>query len=155
MASEEKQVARGTTSTGSLIENMAGAHDRQWRIRSRNPWACSISTALTTVVGFVALFLMVQSFLTKQMDAKGCEMSYMRPMYSKFDDFDTEHTRFASKYSLYLYREWGVDEEFTVKGVPVLFIPGNAGSYKQVRSLAAEAAYHYQDSVQHSMGRHY
>jgi glycosylphosphatidylinositol deacylase len=152
MASEEKQVARDTTSTGSLTENMAGAHDRQWRIRSRNPWACSISTALTTVVGFVALFLMVQSFLTKQMDAKGCEMSYMRPMYSKFDDFDTEHTRFASKYSLYLYREWGVDEEFTVKGVPVLFIPGNAGSYKQVRSLAAEAAYHYQDSVQHESG---
>jgi glycosylphosphatidylinositol deacylase len=30
-----------------------------------------------------------------------------------------------------------------VKGVPVLFIPGNAGSYKQVRSLAAEAAWHY------------
>lgn len=26
-------------------------------------------------------------------------------------------------------------------GVPVLFIPGHAGSYKQVRSIAAEAAY--------------
>jgi pimeloyl-ACP methyl ester carboxylesterase len=39
-----------------------------------------------------------------------------------------------------------------VKGVPVLFIPGNAGSYKQVRSLAAEAAYHYHNTVQHDMG---
>lgn len=128
---------------------MAESHERRRRMRLRNPWSCSIYTLATTVVGFAALFLMVQSFLTKQLDIKGCEMSYMRPMYSKFDDFDTEHTRFASKYSLYLYREWGIDEEFTVKGVPVLFIPGNAGSYKQVRSLASDAAYHYHNSVQH------
>jgi len=121
-------------------------------MRLRNPWACSLYAFFTAVVGLAAIFLMVQSFLTKQLDVKGCEMSYMRPMYSKFDEFDTEHTRFASKYSLYLYREWGIDEEFTVKGVPVLFIPGNAGSYKQVRSLAAEAAYHYHNSVQHESG---
>lgn len=31
--------------------------------------------------------------------------------------------------------------------MPVLFIPGNAGSYKQVRSLAAEAAYHYHNTI--------
>jgi glycosylphosphatidylinositol deacylase len=31
----------------------------------------------------------------------------------------------------------------------VLFIPGNAGSYKQVRSLAAEAANYYHDVLQH------
>lgn len=31
----------------------------------------------------------------------------------------------------------------------MLFIPGNAGSYKQVRSLAAEAATHFHDVVQH------
>ena len=36
-----------------------------------------------------------------------------------------------------------------VKGVPVLFITGNAGSYKQVRPLAAEAARYFHDSVQH------
>jgi glycosylphosphatidylinositol deacylase len=34
----------------------------------------------------------------------------------------------------------------------VLFIPGNAGSYKQVRSLASEAAYHYHNTVQHQAG---
>lgn len=33
--------------------------------------------------------------------------------------------------------------------MPVLFIPGNAGSYKQVRSLASEAAYHYHNTVKH------
>lgn len=38
---------------------------------------------------------------------------------------------------------------FQVKGIPVLFIPGNAGSYKQVRSYAAEAAHHFHDVVRH------
>ena len=72
-------------------------------------------------------------------------MSYMRPAFTRFSDFDTEHTRFASKYSLYLYREGGVDEDTRVKGVPILFIPGNAGSYKQMRPIAAEAAHHFHD----------
>ena len=39
-----------------------------------------------------------------------------------------------------------------MKGVPVLFIPGNAGSYKQVRSFASEAAYYYHNSVRHQAG---
>jgi pimeloyl-ACP methyl ester carboxylesterase len=34
-----------------------------------------------------------------------------------------------------------------VKGVPVLFIPGNAGSYKQVRSLASEAAHYWNERI--------
>ena len=34
-----------------------------------------------------------------------------------------------------------------VKGVPVLFIPGNAGSYKQVRSLASESAQYYYNVI--------
>lgn len=38
-------------------------------------------------------------------------MYYSRPSYTHFADFDTEHTRFASKYSLYLYREGGFDED--------------------------------------------
>ena len=35
-----------------------------------------------------------------------------------------------------------------VKGVPVLFIPGNAGSYKQSRCLAFEAAQYYHNHIQ-------
>jgi hypothetical protein len=41
-------------------------------------------------------------------------MSYMRPSFAKLSDFDTEHTRFASKYSVYLYREGMVDEDTKV-----------------------------------------
>ena len=36
-----------------------------------------------------------------------------------------------------------------VKGVPVLFIPGNAGSYKQVRPIAAEAATYFHHVLRH------
>lgn len=36
-----------------------------------------------------------------------------------------------------------------VKGIPVLFIPGNAGSFRQVRPYAAEAAVHFQEVLQH------
>lgn len=38
-------------------------------------------------------------------------------------------------------------------GTPVLFLPGNAGSYRQVRSLAAEASRHYYDVVRHDEDR--
>ena len=48
-------------------------------------------------------------------------MCWSRPIYIKFSDFDTEHTRFASKYSLYLYREGGFDEDPEV-AVPVKLI---------------------------------
>lgn len=73
-------------------------------------------------------------------------MSYMMPTYIKMEGFDSEYSRFASKYGLYLYREEGVDQynaatgDLGLRGAPVLFIPGNAGSYKQVRSLSSEAA---------------
>lgn len=33
----------------------------------------------------------------------------MSPSFLHMVGFDTEHTRFASKYNLYLYREAGVD----------------------------------------------
>lgn len=74
-------------------------------------------------------------------------MSMMSPTYLRLSGFDTEHSRFASKYSLYLYREEGVDDythdSIGLRGAPVLFIPGNAGSYKQVRSLSSEASRYY------------
>ena len=40
-----------------------------------------------------------------------------------------------------------------MNGAPVLFLPGNAGSYRQVRSLAAEASRHYYDVVRHDQDR--
>jgi glycosylphosphatidylinositol deacylase len=39
------------------------------------------------------------------------------------------------------------DFYFQLSGAPVLFLPGNAGSYKQVRSLASEASRHFRDVI--------
>jgi glycosylphosphatidylinositol deacylase len=77
-------------------------------------WTCTWSTMAATVLGLTLLLVMAQSFLTRQLDTKGCEMSYMRPSYVRMDNFDTEHTRFATKYSLYLYREGSIDEDSRV-----------------------------------------
>lgn len=81
------------------------------------------------------------------LDASQCRQVYMRPSYVHMLLFDASHTRFASKYALHLYREQDTDEPVDghrqgrpLSGVPVLFLPGNAGSYKQVRLLALEAA---------------
>lgn len=77
----------------------------------------------------------------------------MVPTYIKMSGFDTEHSRFATKYSLYLYREEGVDpytrDNIGLRGAPVLFLPGNAGSYKQVRSLSSEASRYFHNVIQH------
>lgn len=84
------------------------------RSRLRSPWSCSLLTFIVTTVATLSLIGIVHSFSNRQLDTKGCRMSYMRPSFAKLSDFDTEHTRFASKYSVYLYREGGVDEDTKV-----------------------------------------
>lgn len=85
---------------------------RTWRhSRTRSPWACSLLTISLTALSALVLLFIVHAFLTRQLDPKGCDMCWSRPIYIKFSDFDTEHTRFASKYNLYLYREGGFDED--------------------------------------------
>ncbi|QIX01342.1 hypothetical protein AMS68_006859 [Peltaster fructicola] len=111
--------------------------------KQQSPWSVSILTLSTSFTAITLLGTILWSFLHLQQEPKGCQMSYMAPMFAHFSDFDTEHTRFASKYSLHLYREGGIDEDTRVKGIPVVFIPGNAGSYRQVRPIAAEAATYY------------
>lgn len=64
----------------------------------------------------VAFMLTVwRSFTTRQLDPKGGSMSYMASAFVRFPDFDTEHTPFATKYNLYLYREMGLDEDPRVR----------------------------------------
>ncbi|GKU02063.1 gpi inositol-deacylase [Fusarium langsethiae] len=112
----------------------------------------SIVVLLVSTLGIALLLSILQSLVTSQLDPKGCRMSYMRPSYVRFTEFDTEHTRFATKYSLYLYREQGIEPADKLLGIPVLFIPGNAGSYKQVRPIAAEAANYFHNNLQHDHG---
>ena len=67
-----------------------------------------------------------------------CGMSYMYelPQYIKLSK--PEHY----KYNLFVYGEGPLSESLKkgqFNGIPVLFIPGNAGSFRQVRSLASVA----------------
>lgn len=95
-------------------DNMSGSRQSARRSRLRSPWSCSLLTLVTTILSILSLSSILHSFVSRQLDIKGCRMSYMRPSFAKLSDFDTEHTRFASKYSVYLYREGMVDEDTKV-----------------------------------------
>ncbi|KAG9049980.1 GPI inositol deacylase [Tulasnella sp. UAMH 9824] len=66
-------------------------------------------------------------------------MSWMSPSYVLQSSFNASWTPLAKRYSLWLYREVGWESENTLHGSPVLFIPGNAGSSRQARSIASSA----------------
>lgn len=99
----------------STAKESTGAMDfGEWRRpRLRSPWKCSLLTLATSALSIILLLSIVNSFFTRHLDPKGCKNCLMRPMFGKFEGFDTEHTRFASKYSLHLYREGGVNEDMT------------------------------------------
>lgn len=103
------QIEADTGETEAMVD-----YHRKQRARLRSPWSCSPVTLSCTAISLLLLFVIVQSFLSRQLDPKGCAMSYMAPAFAKFTDFDTEHTRFATKYSLYLYREGGIDTDTRV-----------------------------------------
>lgn len=111
---------------------------------------------VVALVGILFLLATTHLYLqgpTEGADSAGCKKIYMYPSFARIKSFDETHTKYASKYSLYLYREQGKDaipaqegEGFTaLDGIPALFIPGNAGSYRQVRSIAAECSNLYFD----------
>ncbi|KAI0025533.1 GPI inositol-deacylase [Xylariomycetidae sp. FL0641] len=130
-------------------EKTAAWKSRSRRLQRRSPWSISLLTLFTSLTGITLLLSVLYSSAKLHCDSKGCRMSWMSPSFMSFDEFDTEHTRFASKYSLHLYREQGFDNGPKVKGIPVLFIPGNAGSYKQVRSIASESSRYFHEVLQH------
>ncbi|KAI8144743.1 PGAP1-like protein-domain-containing protein [Fennellomyces sp. T-0311] len=71
-------------------------------------------------------------------------MSYSRPSFVPIDP--GPDSRLGQKYTLYLFREGFMDAPNEPKGMPALFIPGHAGSYKQVRSIAATSTYYYKQN---------
>lgn len=111
---------------------------------------------LVVFLGLLLLYLTGHGYLFSPKDgadAIGCRTVSMYPSFGRIKSFDESHTRFALKFSLYLYREQGKDpiprnenEGFeALNGIPALFIPGNAGSYRQMRSIAAEVSNLYFD----------
>ena len=112
--SAEPAVITVTSREVAAAGKMSDSRQYMRRSRLRSPWSCSPLTLVTTLVATLCLSTILHSFVTRQLDTKGCRMSYMRPSFAKLSDFDTEHTRFASKYSTYLYREGLIDEDTKV-----------------------------------------
>ncbi|XP_037823045.1 GPI inositol-deacylase [Lucilia sericata] len=76
-----------------------------------------------------------------EVEENACRMTYMFgvPQFSKVT-FD-ENKQY-NHYGLYYYYEGRLQKDvnnLVLNGAPVIFVPGNAGSYKQVRSLASVA----------------
>ncbi|KAF8165658.1 GPI-inositol-deacylase [Crassisporium funariophilum] len=98
----------------------------------------------------VLLFFLASSDIAENLSPQGCRMSWMSPSYVLQPDLDTNWSPLARRYSLWLYREVGwdsVQESGRRRGsLPVLFIPGNAGSSHQVRSIASSASRQYYSS---------
>ncbi|KAI7870611.1 PGAP1-like protein-domain-containing protein [Spinellus fusiger] len=94
---------------------------------------------LGTVIGLcvLAVLVLLHSFY-RQHDMSRCEMSYAWPSYQPTPLL----SRLDKKYTLYLYRDTWTDPHVNPYAMPVLFIPGHAGSYKQVRSIASAVAFH-------------
>ncbi|KAJ2120592.1 GPI inositol deacylase [Coemansia sp. RSA 720] len=103
-------------------------------MRSRIGTLCLL--LVTVVVGLAT----AHSYFHGQPDTPNCAMSYSRPRYIEQTEFGRSWTRYSAKYKLYLYREGGFDVHNQPFRIPVLFVPGNAGSHKQVRSIAAASS---------------
>ncbi|KAG1891025.1 PGAP1-like protein-domain-containing protein [Suillus subluteus] len=106
-----------------------------------------MTSTFTATLGLLSLTLLYICYhaandVRLTVSPQGCRMSWMSPSYLLQHEFNSSWTPLAHRYSLWLYREVGWDPN-QVMGVPVLFIPGNAGSSHQVRSIASSAARQY------------
>ncbi|ORX67375.1 PGAP1-domain-containing protein, partial [Basidiobolus meristosporus CBS 931.73] len=135
-----------------LIDRRASPSKTLLELNNRRIFNLSWPVILVALATLTCFGLVLDSFLNHQLDPRGCEMSYMRPVFLKQNDFNQSHTIYTKKYELYLYREHGYDQTVSPNGIPVLFIPGNAGSYKQVRSIASGAAELYYDTIARQEG---
>ncbi|KAH9988205.1 PGAP1-like protein-domain-containing protein [Russula vinacea] len=102
----------------------------------------SVLVALFSITS-VGLLYRAASDSALSLSPQGCRMSYMSPSYHIQSQFNTSWTPLAKRYSLLLYREEGWEDSEELHGVPVLFIPGNAGSAHQIRSIASSATRQY------------
>ncbi|PIA19266.1 PGAP1-domain-containing protein [Coemansia reversa NRRL 1564] len=106
-------------------------------------WATIILIMVSAVLGLLA----AHSYFHGQTDAPNCAMSYSRPQYIEQTEFGRSWTRYSTKYTLFLYREGGINTKDEAFRIPVLFIPGNAGSHKQVRSIASSTVSAFADMI--------
>ncbi len=87
-----------------------------------------------------AIFALAIFWMFREQECERCEMTSMMAMYEEVPTASS----LSWKYKLYHYDDWNHQKKRTVAGsleegepcIPLLFAPGNSGSYRQVRSLA-------------------
>ncbi|KAH0560113.1 GPI inositol-deacylase [Cotesia glomerata] len=99
-----------------------------------------ISFLLLCLISFGLYLFGVANYVT-DLKQNNCDMTYMfeYPQYVRIK-LDNEIENKFNKFGLYAYGEGYATEKLRrmkFTGIPVLFIPGNAGSHEQVRSLAS------------------
>ncbi|XP_017137170.1 GPI inositol-deacylase [Drosophila miranda] len=98
--------------------------------------------AVLLVIGSICCFIYGIINLYVDVEPNACRMTYMfgQPMFSRVQ---IKNGELYPNYRLFYYYEGLRDsvEPLTkdMTGAPVIFVPGNGGSYKQVRSLASVA----------------
>lgn len=102
------------------------------------------------------LLVLAFSFLKlhhQQSQPNTCEMTYMFPNYEKQDIPGADAV--SSRYQTFLYLEEGDTgpPRPNRSGWPALFMPGNAGCFRQGRSLASETARQTARLLEQSMSR--
>ena len=112
------------------------------RSRSRNTYGLIliVFNLFLTITGLAITLLSVYRIYFA-LPPNYCFMTYMRPVYEPV----SVPSALAYKYRLYRYHEIHHDGTVlsptsTMEAHPVLFVPGHAGSYKQVRGFASQAA---------------
>lgn len=124
--------------------------------------------ALVPLIVLVVILLTSSAHVKGSLGRWTCRMSWMSPSYIQLRGAE-EPSDWAGRWRLFLYREQGWDGDPTVRvarhlpsatgrttdslillysrsqpnGLPVLYIPGNAGSYQQARSIASSAAHQF------------
>ena len=87
----------------------------------------------TSLFSIIIVGFSIWSFLNYGIDPKHCDGNYIQPQYI-LQDFISSYPHLNKRYKLFLHRDHNPDK---ISGFPVLFLPGNAGNYKQVRSFGA------------------
>ncbi|XP_054729003.1 GPI inositol-deacylase isoform X2 [Anastrepha obliqua] len=95
---------------------------------------------IVIILSAVSFFYGVYN-INVEVEQNACQMTYMfeKPQFSRVYFSDNEY---FPHYGLYYYNEGRIPkdvETIHLNGAPVIFVPGNGGSYKQVRSLASVA----------------
>ncbi|KAF9399747.1 GPI inositol deacylase [Mortierella sp. AD011] len=164
------EAASKEESSSTTIDSSQKSRERVALKYSTFSYGCSLPLFVLFLLSFTLLGCLLHSSLYHQLDPKGCMMTYMQPTYYRILGFDKDYTDLAGKYGLLLYRDegdehpalhpsqltqtddrdWSIAKSAKIRpnGVPALFIPGNAGSARQVRSIAKEATRYYNEKIQ-------